>query len=113
MKKAAQATQNEKLVSERLQRRWSQLEVADMIGTTRINVSRWECGITTPNPYFRQRLCELFEKNAEELGINPKAAAESSTPAAEPSIIASPVVDSPIVDSPVVGSPVFTAALLE
>jgi ABC-type branched-subunit amino acid transport system substrate-binding protein/transcriptional regulator with XRE-family HTH domain len=78
MKKAAQATPNEKLLNERLQRRWSQSEVANMIGTTRINVSRWECGITTPGLYFRQQLCQLFEKSAEQLGINPKTANESS-----------------------------------
>lgn len=96
MKKAAQAIQNEKLLSERLQRHWSQSEVADMIGTTRINVSRWECGVTTPNPYFRQRLCELFGKSAEELGINPKAASESSSLAAE-SPITDPQITTPTV----------------
>jgi ABC-type branched-subunit amino acid transport system substrate-binding protein/transcriptional regulator with XRE-family HTH domain len=107
MKKAAQAIQNEKLLRERLQRHWSQLEVADMIGTTRVNVSRWECGVTTPNPYFRQRLCELFGKSAEELGINPKAAGESSSLATE-----SPVAE-PAVADPLIIAPLVVASLLE
>ena len=43
---------------------WSQEQVAEMIGTTGPNVSRWERGITIPNLYFRQKLCELFGKSA-------------------------------------------------
>jgi ABC-type branched-subunit amino acid transport system substrate-binding protein/transcriptional regulator with XRE-family HTH domain len=71
MKKAAQATPNKQLVIERQKRQWSQKEVAALLGTTRINVSRWECGITTPSPYFRQKLSQLFGKNNEELGLTP------------------------------------------
>jgi len=50
-------------------RGWSQEEVADLIGTTPLNVSRWERGITTPGPYFRARLCLLFGKSAQELDL--------------------------------------------
>lgn len=57
------------LVAERLRRRWTQLEVADQLGTTPGNVSRWERGTTSPGPYFRSRLCELFGKSARELGL--------------------------------------------
>lgn len=49
--------------------RWSQRDVADRIGTTPNNVSRWELGQTTPGPYFRARLCVLFGKSIEELGL--------------------------------------------
>ena len=59
----------ERLSAERLRRRWSQLEVADQLGTTPGNVSRWERGITSPGPYFRRKLCELFGKSAQELGL--------------------------------------------
>src|SRR5439155_1315632 len=52
---------------ERSRRNWSQEDVADKIGTTASNVSRWERGITFPNPYFRRMLCELFQKSTEEL----------------------------------------------
>lgn len=58
-----------RLVEERKRRQWSQLEVADFIGTTQRNVSRWELGLTTPGSYFRTKLCELFGKNAQELGL--------------------------------------------
>jgi hypothetical protein len=32
-------------------------------------VSRWERGITTPNPYFRAKLCGLFGKSMQELEL--------------------------------------------
>ena len=69
MKKADQATPNRHLRQERDLRCWSQLEVADQIGTTPLNVSRWERGITFPNPHFRQELCTLFGKSPEKLGL--------------------------------------------
>ena len=69
VKKAAQATPNRQLRQERERRCWSQLEVADLIGTTSLNVSRWERGITFPTPHFRQELCTLFSKSAGELGL--------------------------------------------
>ena len=69
MKKAAQATPNRQLRQERELRCWSQLEVADQIGTTSLNVSRWERGITFPTPHFRHELCTLFGKSAGELGL--------------------------------------------
>jgi transcriptional regulator with XRE-family HTH domain len=62
-------TPRQLLVTERLRRHWTQLEVADQLGTTPGNVSRWERGITSPGPYFRNQLCELFGKNARELGL--------------------------------------------
>ena len=65
----AKATLKQRLSTERLRRHWSQLEVADQIGTTPGNVSRWERGITSPGPYFRTKLCELFGMSAHELGL--------------------------------------------
>lgn len=59
----------QRLSAERIRRRWSQLEVADQLGTTPGNVSRWERGITSPGPYFRSKLCELFGRSAQELGL--------------------------------------------
>lgn len=69
MKKATDASPNQALKHERTLRCWSQLEVADRIGTTAFNVSRWERGITFPGSYFRQQLCLLFEKSPQELGF--------------------------------------------
>ena len=69
MNTTIQIPSRQRLVAERLRRRWTQLEVADRLGTTPGNVSRWERGITSPGPYFRHRLCELFGRSAGELGL--------------------------------------------
>ena len=58
-----------KLVEARTQRKLSQHEVAEQIGTNYVNVSRWERGITRPGPYFRRKLSQLFGKTEEELGL--------------------------------------------
>ncbi len=63
------AKPNLRLRRERELRGWSQGKVAQEIGTDTINVSRWERGATVPSHYFRQKLCALFEKDAEELGL--------------------------------------------
>jgi len=72
MKKADEAIPNNKLKQERVERNWTQGQVAEKIGTTRVNVSRWEHGRVLPEMYFRQQLCELFGKNAHELGLLPE-----------------------------------------
>jgi transcriptional regulator with XRE-family HTH domain len=60
---------NERLKRERELRGWSQGEIAEKIGTDQKVVSRWECGISRPSPYFRKKLCDLYGKNTEELGL--------------------------------------------
>ena len=72
MKKVTRAIPNQCLVNERLRYHWSQQELATRVGTTPINVSRWERGITSPGPYFQQQLCKLFEKSPGELGLIPE-----------------------------------------
>lgn len=67
-----------RIKQEREQRAWTQSEVAERIGSTRINISRWENGITVPSPYYRQRLAELFEKNVQELGLIPEKSEDIS-----------------------------------
>ncbi|HEU5381890.1 MAG TPA: helix-turn-helix transcriptional regulator [Ktedonobacteraceae bacterium] len=59
------------LQHERLSRHWTQQYVADAVGTTKINVSRWERGFTRPGPYFRLKLCALFSKSEQALGMVP------------------------------------------
>ena len=54
---------------ERERRGWSQARVADEIGTTEKNVGRWERGVSYPYPFFREKLCTLFGKSAQELGF--------------------------------------------
>lgn len=73
LKKAHEASINEKLKQARLERQWSQGNVAAQIGTTLVSVSRWERGITLPGPYYRKQLCGLYGKSEAELGIAEEA----------------------------------------
>ena len=58
-----------RLKHERERRGWTQSEVAERIGTTQVNISRWEKSITAPGPYYRQKLGVLFGKTLVELGF--------------------------------------------
>ncbi len=69
MKNGSQTIPNHQLIEERLRHHWTQQEVADRIGTTSTNYSRWERGVTAPGTYFRSQLCDLFGKSARELGL--------------------------------------------
>lgn len=69
MRKKTSLVPNEYLKRERKSRCWSQAYVARQIGTTAFNVSRWECGATTPGLHYSRELCRLFEKNLQELGL--------------------------------------------
>lgn len=60
---------NQRLKYEREIRGWSQAKVADEIGSSEKNVSRWERGVSSPIPYFREKLCLLYGKSAQELGF--------------------------------------------
>jgi transcriptional regulator with XRE-family HTH domain len=81
---------NPRLHDARVERAWSQQELADRVGTTPVNISRWENGLTFPSPYFRQRLCEVFGNTLAELGLLP------------------PPTDSRIRDVPITRTPYFT-----
>jgi transcriptional regulator with XRE-family HTH domain len=61
------AKPNRQLRRERDIRGWSQRRVADEIDTSVDTVSKWERGINTPDPHFREKLCVLFGKTALEL----------------------------------------------
>ncbi|HYX50793.1 MAG TPA: NB-ARC domain-containing protein, partial [Ktedonobacteraceae bacterium] len=54
---------------ERESRSWSQADLAEKVGCDTKTVGRWERGIGFPRPYYGQKLCEIFGKNAEELGL--------------------------------------------
>src|SRR5438270_5665576 len=65
----------------RLSRGWSQQDLADKIGVPDAGtIGRWERGITCPSPVYRQQLCELFEKSAEELRFVQRTLGESEGP---------------------------------
>jgi len=60
---------NERLKAQRLKKNWTQVYVATMIGTSDVEVSRWETGAAAPSLYFREKLCELFGQTPEALGF--------------------------------------------
>src|SRR5947209_7330346 len=60
---------NKKLKHERERRGLSQQRLAEILGTSFENISRWERGITSPQPHFREKLCKLFKKDAAALGL--------------------------------------------
>jgi tetratricopeptide (TPR) repeat protein/transcriptional regulator with XRE-family HTH domain len=68
---------NPRLHDARVERGWSQQELADLVGTTPVNISRWENGSTFPSPYFRQQLGKVFGKTLAELGLLPPTPPDS------------------------------------
>jgi predicted ATPase/DNA-binding CsgD family transcriptional regulator/DNA-binding XRE family transcriptional regulator len=65
----AERRPNERLKTQRLKKNWTQVYVATRIGTSDVEVSRWETGVTEPTLYFREQLCELFGTTPEALGF--------------------------------------------
>jgi transcriptional regulator with XRE-family HTH domain len=75
-KPASRAIPNHRLRQARLERGWSQAEVADKLSdqTKELyvhtsQVSRWESGVLRPGTFYQQKLSQLFGKAREELGI--------------------------------------------
>ena len=62
---------NPRLRAAREGRGWSQQKLAEQIGTTSVNISRWENGSNFPSAYFRQKLSKIFGKTLTELGLVP------------------------------------------
>ena len=60
---------NEQLRRARHLKEWTQIELAERLGSDFETVSRWERGITVPNAYFREKLCRILDKTAEELEL--------------------------------------------
>src|SRR5579864_8114814 len=57
------------LRQERERRGWSRNYVAEQVEVDVITVGRWERGERMPHPHHRQKLCMLFEMNAQDLGL--------------------------------------------
>ena len=113
MKKTSVAKPNLRLKEERELRGWSQKYVADEIGADRYYLSRWEHGTASPSPYYRQKLCAVFGKNARELGLltgetgretaqesspedQPREGIASAPPAGRPTPIYDPTLPPPL-----------------
>src|SRR5436305_9046338 len=65
----AEKKPNSILRQERQVRGWSQQKVAELVGTSEDVVSRWERGERRPSPFFQEKFCLLYGKNAAELGF--------------------------------------------
>src|SRR5690348_12808 len=69
-KRTTRATPNNRLRTARLERGWTQQYVADQIGAPlSLNVTRWERGTSVPSAHYAQKLCQLFGKSLQELGL--------------------------------------------
>ncbi len=58
-------------------RGWSQIRLAELLGTRSKSISQWERGVFLPSPYFREKLCALFEMDAQTLGFLAKTNTEN------------------------------------
>ena len=45
----------------------TQREVAQTLGTTRVTVARWECGVSNPKLGTIKKLAKLYQCTADEL----------------------------------------------
>src|SRR2546423_7194248 len=60
---------NERLRRARYLKEWTESDLAAALDTDFETVSRWERGIALPSHFYREKLCDLFGKTAEELGL--------------------------------------------
>jgi transcriptional regulator with XRE-family HTH domain len=60
---------NDRLRRAREEHNLTQEELAREIGTSPLTVSRWELGVQTPQPHYREKLCTLFTLSPQELGL--------------------------------------------
>ncbi|MGH2507198.1 MAG: NB-ARC domain-containing protein, partial [Ktedonobacteraceae bacterium] len=91
---------NNFLRRERELRGWSQARVAEEVGTTALNVGRWERGTSMPYPHFREKLCILFDKDAVALGlVDPENEVIAETTASPEKFSAGPSPTSALYDS--------------
>src|SRR5690348_14319357 len=73
---------NELLKKERVQRSWTQAEVAEKLGVDVKTVRRWERGKDFPFPLHRRGLTKIFEKSLHELRLDeePNSTNDAQTP---------------------------------
>ncbi len=60
---------NDQLRTVRESRQLSRAEVAAQIGTSRVNIGRWERGDAQPDYAAMEKLCDLFQLSSQELGF--------------------------------------------
>lgn len=86
---------NERLRQERIKHNWRQHDLAERLGTAVGTVKRWERGSQQPGAYFRNKLCALFGKSAEELGLLPVETPSTDAVPAEERIWSLPFLRNP------------------
>ncbi|MGH2507327.1 MAG: tetratricopeptide repeat protein [Ktedonobacteraceae bacterium] len=86
----ATAQRKDQLRQERVRRNWRQQDLAEQLGTTVVTVKRWERGSQQPSAYFRLKLCALFDKSAEELGLVPLSPQPATPPEMQGNIPVAP-----------------------
>jgi DNA-binding XRE family transcriptional regulator len=59
-----------KLLDARIQAGFTQKGLAQELGTTQTNVSRWERGVVAPSIYYKTKLCAFFRRTACDLGLD-------------------------------------------
>ena len=94
-----------RLVQARARLKLSQKQVAERIGTTFVNISRWERGVTKPGPFFRRRLVQLFGRTEEELDLAQSPAMQPPSPSATASSPASTLVTTSSISTIPAGAP--------
>lgn len=63
-----QKSVNKQLLKARLDKRWSQVEACERVGVLDVRTwQRWETEGTMPSPYYRKRLCEVFQCSLDDL----------------------------------------------
>lgn len=72
---------NECLRQARLERNWTQRHLADQLGVGKQTVQSWERGTRVPSLELRGRLCALFSKTPEQLGLQPPETSSEGHPA--------------------------------
>lgn len=77
METAKTFVKNYRLRQERIGHDWRQRDLAELVGTTVVTVRRWERGSHQPSAYFQAKLCALFGKSAEQLGLCGEGSAKS------------------------------------
>lgn len=61
---------NGKLVAARKSKNWKQASASEEIGVDLRTYQRWERGESVPQPYYRDRLCQVFGMSVKELGYD-------------------------------------------
>src|SRR5690348_6634408 len=99
---------NEALRRERVAHNWRQQDVADQLGTTVTTIQRWERGSQQPSAYYCIKLCTLFGKSAQELGLREVFSSPESTTSETEQAVSILSGEHPLWTVPYARNPYFT-----